>query len=100
MTISPEPPNPNRSATQRKQRRGLLVSAAAITVAAIIGAGLYYRARAAQPLTDKDTVVIADFANRTADPVFDDTLKTALTVALNQSSPFLDHPARGPGRRH
>jgi eukaryotic-like serine/threonine-protein kinase len=40
-------------------------------------------------LTDKDTVVLADFANRTGDPVFDDTLKTALTVSLNQS-PFLN----------
>src|SRR5262249_34465169 len=39
-------------------------------------------------LTDKDTVVLADFANNTGDPVFDDTLKTALSVSLNQS-PFL-----------
>ncbi|HEX4716188.1 MAG TPA: tetratricopeptide repeat protein, partial [Ktedonobacteraceae bacterium] len=41
------------------------------------------------PLTDKDTIVLADFANSTGDPVFDDTLKQALTVALNQS-PFLN----------
>jgi tetratricopeptide (TPR) repeat protein len=40
-------------------------------------------------LTDKDTVVLADFANSTGDAVFDDTLKTALSVALNQS-PFLN----------
>ena len=40
-------------------------------------------------LTDKDTIVLADFANRTGDPVFDDTLKTGLSVALNQS-PFLN----------
>ena len=40
-------------------------------------------------LTDKDTIVLADFANTTGDPVFDDTLKTALTVSLNQS-PFLN----------
>jgi eukaryotic-like serine/threonine-protein kinase len=39
-------------------------------------------------LTDKDTIVLADFANSTGDPVFDDTLKTGLSVALNQS-PFL-----------
>ena len=43
----------------------------------------------AKPLTDKDTIVIADFANSTGDPVFDDTLKTALAVSLNQS-PFLN----------
>lgn len=42
-----------------------------------------------KPLNEKDTIVVADFANRTGDPVFDDTLKTALSVALNQS-PFLN----------
>jgi tetratricopeptide (TPR) repeat protein len=40
-------------------------------------------------LTDKDTIVLADFANRTGDAVFDDTLKAALSVALRQS-PFLN----------
>src|SRR4029077_13973995 len=46
-------------------------------------------AHRSKPLTDKDTIVLADFANSTGDPVFDDTLKTALSVSLNQS-PFLD----------
>jgi serine/threonine protein kinase len=40
-------------------------------------------------LTEKDTVVLADFANSTGDAVFDDTLKTALSVSLRQS-PFLN----------
>jgi serine/threonine protein kinase/tetratricopeptide (TPR) repeat protein len=40
-------------------------------------------------LTDKDTVVLADFANSTGDAVFDDTLQQALVVALRQS-PFLN----------
>ena len=40
-------------------------------------------------LTEKDTIVLADFANSTGDPVFDDTLKTALNVSLRQS-PFLN----------
>ena len=40
-------------------------------------------------LTEKDTIVLADFANSTGDAVFDDTLKTALSVSLNQS-PFLN----------
>lgn len=57
--------------------------------AALIAGGLYYRTRQAPRLTEKDTIVIADFDNKTGDPVFDDTLKTALTVALNQS-PFLN----------
>ena len=51
--------------------------------------GLYYGSRRPKPLTEKDTIVLADFANSTGDPVFDDTLKTALSVSLNQS-PFLN----------
>ncbi len=56
---------------------------------AAIAGGLYYRSQRTPRLTDKDTIVIADFANTTGDPVFDDTLKTALAVSLNQS-PFLN----------
>ena len=55
----------------------------------IIAGGSYLFAHRTKPLTDKDTIVVADFANTTGDPVFDDTLKTALTVSLNQS-PFLN----------
>ena len=40
-------------------------------------------------LTEKDTIVLADFANSTGDAIFDDTLKTALNVSLRQS-PFLN----------
>jgi len=39
-------------------------------------------------LTDKDTIVLSDFDNKTGDAIFDDTLKTALNVSLRQS-PFL-----------
>jgi serine/threonine protein kinase/tetratricopeptide (TPR) repeat protein len=60
-----------------------------VVVIALIAGGLYYRRHRAMALADKDTVVLADFANSTGDPVFDDTLKTALSVALNQS-PFLN----------
>ena len=60
-----------------------------VVVIALIAGGLYYRSDRAEPLTDKDTIVLADFANSTGDPVFDDTLKTALSVSLNQS-PFLN----------
>jgi hypothetical protein len=38
----------------------------------------------AHALTEKDTIVIADFANSTGDAVFDDTLKQALSVQLSQ----------------
>jgi serine/threonine protein kinase/tetratricopeptide (TPR) repeat protein len=65
------------------------VSVAALIVAGLIAGGLYLRSHGAKSLTDRDTIVLADFANSTDDPVFDDTLKTALSVALNQS-PFLN----------
>ena len=61
-----------------------------LVVTLLIAGGLYYRYhQQSNLLTDKDTIVLADFANSTGDPVFDDTLKTALTVSLRQS-PFLN----------
>jgi serine/threonine protein kinase/tetratricopeptide (TPR) repeat protein len=60
-----------------------------LLVALLVVGGLYYRAHRSKPLTDKDTIVIADFANSTGDAIFDDTLKTALNVSLRQS-PFLN----------
>ena len=50
-------------------------------------AGYLYFHRAPK-LTDKDTIVLADFANSTGDPVFDETLRQGLAVQLGQS-PFL-----------
>jgi eukaryotic-like serine/threonine-protein kinase len=61
----------------------------AVLAFAFIAGGLYYRSHRAKPLTDKDTIVLADFENSTGDAVFDSTLKTALSVSLNQS-PFLN----------
>jgi eukaryotic-like serine/threonine-protein kinase len=66
-----------------------IVVPSVIALVAMISGGLYYRSHRARPLTNEDTVVLADFSNSTGDPVFDDTLKTALSVALNQS-PFLN----------
>jgi len=60
-----------------------------VVAAALIAGRIYYRSHRANPLTDKDTIVLADFDNKTGDPVFDDTLKTGLSVSLNQS-PFLN----------
>ena len=80
---------PLAAAIRKKKRWPLLAGVAALLIAALVGAGLYYRSRQGKPLTDKDTIVVGDFDNKTGDAVFDDTLKTALTVALNQS-PFLD----------
>src|SRR4030095_16770224 len=58
--------------------------ATVIGVLAVISSRLLPRAAA---LTDRDTIVLADFANSTGDPVFDGTLKVALSVARDQS-PF------------
>ncbi len=62
-----------------------MIGAAALVV--LIAAGIWwFKGRTETPaLTERDTVVLADFSNSTGDPVFDDTLKTALSVALNQS---------------
>jgi serine/threonine protein kinase len=78
------------SAAASKRKGWVMIASAAVLVTAVLLAGgLYYRSHQRPRLTDKDLIVIADFANSTGDAVFDDTLKTALTVALNQS-PFLN----------
>jgi hypothetical protein len=50
---------------------------------------VYWRSRGAQKLTEKDSILLADFVNTTGDPVFDGTLKQALAVQLEQS-PYLN----------
>jgi serine/threonine protein kinase/tetratricopeptide (TPR) repeat protein len=61
-----------------------------LLVVLLVAGGLYYRSRQqSQHLTEKDTIVLTDFANSTGDAIFDDTLKTALSVSLRQS-PFLN----------
>ena len=59
---------------------------AAIVLA--IAAGSYFYLRPAPKLTDKDTIVLGDFENKTGDAVFDGTLRQGLAVQLEQS-PFL-----------
>ena len=67
----------------------VLVPAALFLIAALVGGGLYLRSHSTGALTEKDTIVLTDFANTTGDPVFDDALKQALSVELGQS-PFLN----------
>jgi len=74
--------------SSRWKRWALGGTAAAVALAALV-IFLYYPSRHAQALADKDTVVLADFTNSTGDPVFDDTLKQTLSIALRQS-PFLN----------
>jgi len=82
-------------AVEPGRRWKVLAPAAVVLVAGLITAGFYLRTRfqsiatKAAPLTEKDTVVLADFDNKTGDPVFDDALKQALAVELGQS-PFLN----------
>jgi len=71
-----------------------ILGKAAVVVAVLIVAGLianavYRRSRPAERLTEKDTLLLVDFLNTTGEPVFDDTLKQALSISLNQS-PFLN----------
>src|SRR6266487_382263 len=67
----------------------VLVPAAVVVVAAAIGGGLYFRSRQTTTrLSEKDTIVLAEFTNTTGDPVFDGTLRQGVLAQLEQS-PFL-----------
>jgi tetratricopeptide (TPR) repeat protein/predicted Ser/Thr protein kinase len=72
------------------EQRGIgwkVVVPAAITLFALVAGGYFYFHRIPK-LTDKDTIVPADFINTTGDPVFDGALRQGLAVQLEQS-PFL-----------
>jgi DNA-binding winged helix-turn-helix (wHTH) protein len=64
------------------------IAVLAVLILGVGGAFLWQLRTHAIPLTDKDVLVLADFANTTADPVFDGTLRQGLSVQLEQS-PFL-----------
>ena len=86
IAAAPEPP----TAIAGKPAFPWKIAAAAIAVVVVLAGGFFYwRSHRAPALTEKDTVVLADFANTTGEPVFDDTLKQALRVQLEQS-PFLN----------
>jgi eukaryotic-like serine/threonine-protein kinase len=72
----------------RKSARWWALSAAAMVLITLALAASLFLSRKAQALTDKDTIVLSDFANSTGDPVFDGTLRQGLSVQLEQS-PFL-----------
>jgi tetratricopeptide (TPR) repeat protein len=71
-----------------RPRVWLVASAIAAAVIAVVVLTSFVVGPGAPPLTERDTIVLADFENSTGDPVFDGTLKVALAVALEQS-PFL-----------
>jgi serine/threonine protein kinase/DNA-binding winged helix-turn-helix (wHTH) protein/Tfp pilus assembly protein PilF len=70
-------------------RRHWKPAAAAVLVLALLVGGIYWRSQKATAFTTKDTIVLADFNNTTGDTVWDDTLKQALAIQLEQS-PFVN----------
>ena len=71
--------------------RRVFGAAAGLAFILLSGVTVWSLARDSAPrpkLTEKDTIVLADFDNKTGDPVFDDTLRQGLSVELQQS-PFL-----------
>ena len=69
-------------------RRWKILVPAAVLISALIAGGLYWHSHGSAKLTEKDTIVLADFANTTGDTVFDGTLNQALAIQLEQT-PFL-----------
>jgi len=68
----------------------VLVPAALILVAVAIAGAFYFRSgQTTHRLTEKDSIVLAEFTNTTGDPVFDGTLRQGLSAQLEQS-PFLN----------
>ena len=65
----------------------IAVPIAALLLAVV--AGIFFYTRRSSHLTEKDSILLADFVNTTGDPVFDGTLKQALAVQLEQS-PYLN----------
>jgi serine/threonine protein kinase len=103
-TVAPTPPAayaadtsaqgsaPRESQGGRPRRRAMLaVAVGLLLVAAVVALALLVssvHSRGAPLLTEKDTIVLADFTNTTGDPVFDETLRQGLTIQLEQS-PYL-----------
>jgi serine/threonine protein kinase len=88
-TESAQVPALTRSESAKGLGRFWKVGVPIATGVLALTAGGYFYIHRTPKLTEKDTIVLADFTNTTGDPVFDDTLKTALTVSLRQS-PFLN----------
>ena len=66
-----------------------VLSATAVVVLLALTSALVVRARRPPPLNESDLVLVGDFVNTTGEPVFDGTLKLALTEKLDES-PFFN----------
>jgi eukaryotic-like serine/threonine-protein kinase len=76
------------AAARPKRASKSAIAAASVVVAGLAVGGWLLFSHKARSLTDKDTIVLADFTNSTGDPVFDGTLRQGLSIQLEQS-PFL-----------
>ncbi len=72
-----------------KSARWKIVVPAVVVLVGLVAGGLFLRSQRTHAITEKDSILIADFVNTTNEPVFDGTLKKALAVDLEQS-PFLN----------
>ena len=77
----------------KKKLPMMMLIAGAVALVLVLGGGggaaYFFLHRRAPKLTEKDTIVLADFTNTTGDPVFDGTLRQGLSAQLEQS-PFLN----------
>jgi eukaryotic-like serine/threonine-protein kinase len=81
-------PSVPSAAERPRNPRGRVLLLAGLVVTSLVAGGIYLWSHHASVLTDKDTIVLADFTNTTGEAVLDDTLKQGLAVQLEQS-PFL-----------
>ena len=73
----------------KRHKKGVGLTAAVVLALIVAAVGAFLYSRRAPALTEKDTILLADFVNTTGDAVFDGTLKQGLAVQLEQS-PFLN----------
>jgi serine/threonine protein kinase/Tfp pilus assembly protein PilF len=76
------------SPAARVQPRRVAIAAGLVALMIVVIAIFFLYSRRSPALTEKDTIVLADFDNKTGDPVFDGTLRQGMAVQLEQS-PFL-----------
>jgi serine/threonine protein kinase/tetratricopeptide (TPR) repeat protein len=90
-------PSPSSSAVKvaevpvagRKLWKVLVPTAVVLVAVAIAGTFYFHSRQTTHRLTEKDTIVLAEFTNTTSDPIFDGTLRQGLSAQLEQS-PFLN----------
>ncbi len=88
-TVAAVKPFSGSRATAPSRRRVWNYVAAAVVAIAVVGMAVTYFARRGSAMSERDVILLTDFVNTTADPVFDGTLKKALAVDLEQS-PYIN----------